>query len=95
MWGKADETEYLPKTFGLDATVVAVSLNGKPKTLAAVVRGEKHGWHTASQTLHPGKSSQAYVSTRLFCGATRVAEGAAKSANLQSIGARWAQAAAI
>jgi hypothetical protein len=55
MWGKADDTEYLPNIFGLDATVVAVSLNGKPKSLAAVVRGEKHGWHTTSQTLSQGK----------------------------------------
>jgi hypothetical protein len=65
MWGKADETEYFPKS-GLGATVVAVkSERETEKSLTGVVRGEKHGWRIASQTLEPGKVSGVYASMRL------------------------------
>jgi hypothetical protein len=82
--------------FGLGATVVAdQSETGNQKSLTGFVRGEKHGWRIASQTLKQGKSA---ASTRqcAFIGLRAdVDEGAAKSAYLQSISARWTQAAAV
>jgi hypothetical protein len=57
MWDGAGETEYLPKVgYGPGATVVGFSLNGTPKFLAGVVRGEKHGWSIAIQPLNQGKA---------------------------------------
>jgi hypothetical protein len=87
MWGKADETEHLPGfDSGLAPPSSLISLNGKPKISHRVVRGEKHGWPIASQTLSQGKVKAASVCRRASIGVrTGVAEGAAKSAYLQSV----------
>jgi hypothetical protein len=81
---------------GLSATVVVVqSERENRKSLAAFVRGEKHGWF-ASQTLIKGLVKAASVCRRAFFGVrSDVAEGATKSAYLQSIGARRTQASAV
>lgn len=49
-----DETEHLPDC-GLAATVVSISLNGKPKSLADFCGG-KNGWQIATQPLNQGKA---------------------------------------
>jgi hypothetical protein len=58
MWDSAGETEYLPRLVdaGLVPPSSAFSLNGTPKFLAGVVRGEKHGWSIAIQPLNQGKA---------------------------------------
>jgi len=89
MQGSADETEYLPD-LGRGATVVSVSPNGKQKSSARSLRGGKHGWRLAIQTLKSGKDQAASFRLGVFSWASEqkgAAEGAAKSAYLQSIGA--------
>jgi small subunit ribosomal protein S12 len=56
MRDKADETEHLPSFLGLAPPSSLISLNRK--SLAGFVRGEKHGWWIASQTLSQGKSKR-------------------------------------
>ena len=93
MWGKADETEHLPR-FGPGATVVAVQSDRE--SLTGFVRGENYGWLGASQTLIQGKVKAASTCRRAFIGVRAgVTEGAAKSADFQSISARRPQAATI
>jgi len=56
MWGKADETELLPRLMcGLGATVVRDSPNGKFEIPLRLTRERKHGWRIAIQTLNRGK----------------------------------------
>jgi small subunit ribosomal protein S12 len=62
----AGETEYLPRlvSLGLVPPSSAFCVNGTPKFLAGVVRGETYGWSIAIQPLNQGKAWAAFFRKR-------------------------------
>ena len=100
MWGKADETEHLPQFLesGLVPPSSLISLNGKPKIPHRICARWEAWLANRQPDPEPGKviaSPMRIGAPSLACELAGVAEGAAKSAYLQSISAGRSQAAAI